>query len=356
MKKIIALLTILISTLSAAQTYEIGTICKESTQGWMRLSGSCDKDGYLQGSGVAALGDLAVFGDFNRGLPNGPHYIVFQDKRIFEKGSVEYFINGRLGSIAFLNGTKTHNSQGFAIGIPTDMCKINFSNGQPADNILSCSGIVAKAISGNVNMVFKNKEVEFSMSNAEISGQHPNAKAYHLDLPFNKRPMVLVGSAGSVSLKISKIIDFKQKPGFLVTNLKGSASFPAQFDKYSPGNINENIRSVSGEFNYADGEVQLRYVKKTGKPATPIAEDFKYDFLAYGHKFRAAFYDTDNAQYLKIENGVEFDGAGFELCLADSWVSHKDGQPNVAGAVELSTVCTRPESASTPMCAFMPKW
>lgn len=332
-KRVLTVGALSILASSSVLAYELGTICKESTQGWMRLSGTCDNEGYLQGRGVATMGDLAVFGDFNKGLPNGGHHIVFADKRQFEKGNVERFVNERLGGIAFLNGTKTHNSQGFAISAPTDICKINFVNGQPADNILNCSGINVKAKLGNVRMVSSNGSVEFSISEADISGQSTSGYAPILDLDReNPQPISLTGSADSVTLSRRQ---GKRSSSFQIANLNGTATFPPRPYPYSN---RKTTHSVKGVFNVEDNVVVLRTIKwtYTPEPAKPASEDVKYDFDVWGRKFKAAFYDNSTmvAKYIKIENDVEFDGSGYELCLNSPSVSG-NGNLNPAGAVEV---------------------
>lgn len=337
MKKLLALSTIFISTLSAAQAYEIGTVCKEATQGWVRRVGTCDNDGFLQGRGVASIGDLVVFGDFTRGLPNGLHHLIFvANVKQLEKGNVEYFIPEKLRAISKLNGPFYDR--------PVDICKMNFSNGQPADNILNCSGVEAKAKFGKVRMNQANGLVTLSMDEADIKGIHSKGRATEFALD-NGQSMSIEGSALKVAFG-----GLTNRPGsrdkiydFYITGLNGIAALqPKENENRKTADFVKGVFDFSGFTGSRDGGTEgiviLRKIEHSVKPAAEASRDMRYDFSVYGNKFRAAYYGGGEliASYLKVENGVEFDGSGFELCINSPWVNHRDSQPNVAGAVVLS--------------------
>jgi hypothetical protein len=311
----------------AAFAYDLGAICKESTQGWQRIAGDCDSEGSLKGRGAAAMGDLVVFGDFNKGLPNGVQNTLFAEKREYSSGNEKYFFENTSNRI------KRNDSHSYDVS--KHLCKVNFVSGQPADNTIHCNGIDAKATSGTVQLASNNGVTVLSIGNATISGQRPSGKAALLDLDWgNAQGMILSGNAESVVLSRASA---KKHSSFLISNLNGSATFPPP-----PNNNNRKLtHSVKGVFNVADGAIEFRGVKWSyqPEPAKPTPEDVKYDFEVHGKKFKAAFYTgwgySMAVQYIKIENEVEFDGSGYELCLNSPSTSSKSGL-DPAGAAELS--------------------
>jgi hypothetical protein len=326
MKKIFTLLFILISTISAAQTYEIGTVCKESTQGWVRRAGACDNNGFLQGSGVASKGDVVVFGNFIKGLPNGTHHLTFvaTPKVTFEnQRSVDYFIESKNRAISKITGAYYDR--------PNDICKINFMDGQPADNIINCNGVVATAKAGNVGMSFTNGNAIFSMSEANISGAHPKVNSSELQiLNLNNANMKFEGTAASIELGRVRIFgtamandsSYGMGYGLRINDLNGTATMnndgevKRKSENYIKGKFNliiakHNAEILLNKFN------TLSYSKAS--PVLPVSESMKYDFAIHGNKFKAVLHKESGqgslyASYLKIDNGVEFDGSGFELC------------------------------------------
>jgi hypothetical protein len=330
-KRALAISVLSILTCSTVFAYELGAICKESTQGWQRIAGDCDSEGSLKGRGAAAMGDLVVFGDFNKGLPNGVQNTLFADKREYSSGNEKYFFENTSNRI------RRNDSHSYDVG--KHICKINFVNGQPADNTIHCNGIDAKAISGTVQLASNNGATTLSIGSATISGQRPSGKAALLDLDWgNAQGMILSGNAEAVFLRMPRRNQYgAQSSSFLISHLNGSATFPP------PANNNNRkmTHSVKGVFNVADGAIEFKGIKWSyqPEPAKPTPEDVKYDFDVHGKKFRAAFYTgwgyTMAVQYIKIDNEVEFDGSGYELCLNSPSVSSKSGL-DAAGAAELS--------------------
>lgn len=327
-KRGVAIAALTMLAVPAVFAYELGAICKESTQGWQRIAGDCDADGSLKGRGAAAMGDLVVFGDFNKGLPNGVQNTLFADKREYSSGNEKYFFENTSNRI------RRNDSHTYVVS--KHICKINFINGQPADNTIHCNGIDAKSTSGTVQLGSNNGVTVLSMGSATISGQRPSGKAALLDLDWGgyAQGMILSGNAESVVLSSASA---KKRSSFFISNLNGTATFPPP-----PNNNNRKLaHSVKGVFNVADGEIEYRGIKWSyqPEPAKPTPEDVKYDFDVHGKKFRAAFYTgwgyTMAVQYIKIDNEVEFDGNGYELCLNSPSVSSKSGL-DAAGAAELS--------------------
>jgi len=83
MRLLLKFMTVPILLMSAStQAFELGNLCKE-TDLFYPIEGSCDKNGFLQGDGVASLTyekvneyyELSSSGLFNDGLPQGKHVI-----------------------------------------------------------------------------------------------------------------------------------------------------------------------------------------------------------------------------------------------------------------------------------------
>jgi len=291
-KKMGAFLFIYLFASSAAMAYEIGTVCRESTQGWKRLDGVCDSEGYLQGKGVAKLHDLIVFGEFSKGLPNGVNYIEFSKYFDFNRHARDRIRSIELG----------------------ESCRINFVNGQPADDVIQCHNVKAKSKTGNVKMAVNADSVVFNIGKADISGQYLFGRSNLLR--YDRDPVNLTGSADSVTLE-RLYVTGQESNRFFIKNLNGVAAFPPVV---RIGSRVDTTNSVKGVFDFDSGKVELRTIKATGQPITPVAEDFKYDIDAYGIKFKTAFTSSlGSVQYIKIENDLEFDGGGFELCLSKEY-------------------------------------